>query len=437
MLQFIPRLKSWAFLNPRRKECARFVLAFFFLGFLMKVVGELIHEMGHVLFVTIFGGKIIGISIGFAWPFALSSTKWELANPSNMEIAMIASAGILFDVVISFAGQAILVLRKRIRPVYRISLFWLSFWTYLSSVVYLVMGAIDPFGDILNLVGAVPIPLLAIGLAGVVLLLSNTYSLSIILKGIFSDVLGLREASDMVSIFWAALHMFFVLTTIVKFGLPTPPTITATVLVVIFIWSYITVRWLLVFVSRLTGSREKQELPPFFKPGLTNSSVDGEARHRRERLVYVALFSVALVSILLTGYMINQYLSTYSLVIKTSIEVEVTDFDLYNEQPSLYLSVKVYNPTHDNMTLKRLEFDVKLNQKFIDHQVLRYIPQAAPESRITFDHIMIVPSERMFTVEQAIKDRKWEWTISGSGYINTLFGETLLRFSSESNISPN
>jgi hypothetical protein len=422
--------------REKYKGYARFVLAFFFLGFLMKVVGEIIHEMGHVLFVTIFGGKIIGISIGFAWPFALSSTKWELASPSTMEIAMIAGAGILFDVVTTFAGQAVLVSRKGIRPVYGISLFWLSFWAYLSSVVYLVMGAIDPFGDVLDLVAAVPVPLLAIGLAGVALLVSNTYSLSIILKGIFSDVLRTGKASDMVSIFWAALHMFFVLTTIVKFGLPTPPTITAMVLVVILIWSYITVRWLLVFVSRLTGSREKQELPPFFKPGLTNSSVDSEARHRRERLVYVALFSVALVSILLTGYMINQYLSTYSLVMKTSIEVEVTDLDLYNEQPSLYLSVKVYNPTHDNMALKRLEFDVKLNQKFIDHQVLRDIPQAAPESRIIFDYIMIVPSERMFTVEQAIKDRKWEWTISGSGYINTLFGETLLRFSSESNIGP-
>jgi hypothetical protein len=422
--------------REKRKEYAGFVLAFFFLGFLMKVVGELIHEMGHALFVTIFGGKIIGINIGFAWPFALSSTKWELANPSTVEIAMIASAGILFDIVTSFAGQAVLVSRKGIRPVYGISLFWLSFWAYLSSVVYLVMGAIDPFGDILDLVGAVPVPLLAIGLAGVALLVSNTYSLSIILKGIFSDVLGTRKASDMVSIFWAALHMFFVLTTIVKFGLPTPPMITATVLVVIFIWSYITARWLLVFVSRLKGSREKQESPPFFKPELTNLSVDGEARHRKERLVYAALLSAALVSILLTGYMTNQYLSTYSLVMKTNIEVEVADFDLYNEQPSLSLTVRFYNPTHDNMTLKRLEFDVKLNQKFIDHQVLRDIPQAAPESRITFDHVMIVPSERMFTVEQAIKDGKWEWTISGSGYVNTLFGETLLRFSSESNIGP-
>jgi hypothetical protein len=353
-----------------------------------------------------------------------------------MEIAMIAGAGILFDVVTTFAGQAVLVSRKGIRPVYEISLFWLSFWAYLSSVVYLLMGAIDPFGDILDLVGAIPVPLLAIGLAGVVLLVSNTYSLSIILKGIFSDVLGTGKASDMVSIFWAALHMFFVLTTIVKFGLPTPPTITAMVLVVIFIWSYITARWLLVFVSRLKGSREKQELPPFFKPGLTKSSVDGEARHRRERLVYAALLSAALVSILLTGYMIREYLSTYSLVMKTNIEVEVTDFDLNNEQPSLSLTVRFYNPTHDNMTLKRLEFDVKLNQKFIDHQVLRDVPQAAPESCITFDHVMIVPSERMFTVEQAIKDGKWEWAISGSGYVDTLFGETLLRFSSESNIGP-
>jgi len=34
----------------------------------------------------------------------------------------------------------------------------------------------------------------------------------------------------------------------------------------------------------------------------------------------------------------------------------------------------------------------------------------------------------MFTIEDAIEQGKWEWEVSGSGYVDTLFGDTLLRF---------
>jgi len=419
--------------KERRKEYARFLLTFVFLGFLMKISSEFVHEMGHVLFVLSFGGKILGISIRAEWPFTLSHTKWVLTNPSDLKIALIALGGIIVETLTSILGQYILFIRKRIRPVFAISLFWLSFWTYLSSAVYLVMGAIHPFGDILDLINAIPVPSLLIGSIGVVILSSSTYILSIILRGIFSHVLEHPTATDAVSYFWAFLHAFFVLVTIVNYGLPAPPTITVAALVVIFIWSYITARWLLVFVSRLKGS-ERIWLTRYVKSSLKNSNF--KDRNRRLKLGYAALFSVALISTILTGYVINQYLNTYSLVMKTSIEIDVTYFELNPKGPLLNLSVSVFNPTSKNMTLQRIEFDVKLNRKFMEHQVLRTIPTARPGSYIMFTHAITLPQDRMFTIEEAAEEGRWEWTISGSGYINTLFGETLLRFMSISTCEP-
>lgn len=402
----------------------------------MKIASEIIHEMGHTLFVLMFGGKILGIRIGVEWPFTLSYTTWDITNPSNTQIALIAIAGILFDTLTSIAGQSILILRKRIRPIVAISLFWLSFWSYLSSVVYLVMGAVHPFGDILDLITAVPVPRLWIGSAGMALLISNTYSLSIILKDLFSRVLQQTKASETVPYFWVLLHTSFVLITIAKYGLPAPPMITSTVLVLIFIWSYITARWSMAIVARLMGSRGKTELSGWIKPRLADMSADSRVQHRKLKLGYVVLFSIALMSVLLTGYMISQYVATYRIIMKTSIEVDVTNFELNPNEPVVNLSVRIVNPTNKNLTLSRIEFDVHLNQKFMVHQVIRQIPTADPESQISFNHVLTLPLDRMFTVEDALKEGRWEWRVSGSGYVETLFGETLLRFKSVSTCEP-
>lgn len=401
----------------------------------MKVGKELIHEMGHAFFVWMFGGHVVEISISLLWPFRLSYTKWEMIDPSNTQLALIASAGILVETLASIVGQSILLSRKGIHTVYEISLFWLSFWAYLSSVVYLVIGAVFPFGDILDLIRAVPVSRLWIGSAGVALLVSNTYSLSIILKDIFSRFLRQIRASEAVSYFWVFLHTFFVLITIAKYGLPTPPTIALTVLLLMFIWSYFFVRWSLVIVSRLRGSRETMERSRWIKPRLTDLSVESRVLRRKLKLGYVALFSVALMSTLLTGYMINQYVATYRLIMKTGIEIDVTYFEL-DQEPVMNLSVKVVNPGHDNLMLSRIEFDVHLNQRFMVHQVLRQIPVVDPESQVTFNHVLTLPLDRMFTVEQALKEGRWEWKISGSGHVETLFGETLLRFKSVTTLKP-
>ena len=402
----------------------------------MKVASEFIHEMGHASFVLMFGGRVAGMSISVEWPFTLSHTRWELQNPSDIQIALVSVAGILFDLLTTLSGQVILRTRKKIRPFSAIALFWLSFWPYLSSVVYLVMGAVYPFGDILDLTRAASIPRFWIGAVGVVLLVSNTYSLSMILKGIFSSVLRLERASEMVSYFWALLHMFFVSITIAMYGIPMPPAVTATVLALILVWSYFTARWLLMVVSRLKGIEVKSRLVISNRRGSRELDVDDEAHHRNLKLGYAALFSAALISLMLTGYMINQYTTTYSLVMKTGIEIEVTGFDLGQEEPSLNLSVKIVNPNRGDLRLRKIEFDVKLNQKYMDHQVLGQIPVVQAESEGSFSHALSLPAERMFTIDQALEDGRWEWQVTGSGYVETLFGDTLIRFKTVSTRPP-
>jgi len=420
--------------RERRREYARFLLMFMFLGFIMKILSEFIHEMGHAFTVLMLGGEILGISIRAEWPFTLSHTKWVIPNPTSMNLAMIASAGILFETVTSIVGQSILLLRRRMRPVYSISIFWLSFWTYLSPVVYLLMGAFHPFGDVLDLVNAIQVPRFLIGGIGVILFISCTYLLSLILRDIFSNILDLPTASDAVSYFWAFLHTFFVLVTIVTYGLPMHPTITAASMVVIFIWSYICARWLLMFVSRLRGVERLRPLK-YVKPSPV-SPTSVEDPDRKFKLGYAVLFSAALISALLTGYMVNQYLSTYNVVMKTSITTEVVNIELGPNDPLLNLSVRIFNPTSENMTLDRIEFDIKLNNKFMHHQVLYPIPTARPESIVTFNRAVFLPKDRMFTIEEAARDDSWEWTVSGSGYVVTMFGETLLRFKSDSTCKP-
>lgn len=420
----------------RRKEYARFLLTFLFLGFMMKVVSEFIHEMGHATFVLLFGGKLTGMSISVEWPFTMSHTTWEMQNSSNFKIGLISIGGILFDVITTVLGQAVLISRKKMNQFSAVALFWLSFWPYLGSVVYLVMGAFYPFGDVLALTNVMETPRLWIGVIGIVLLISNTYSLSMILREIFSRVLQTTKASEMVSYFWALLHLFFVSITLVKVGLPLPPSLVMAVLALIFVWSFITARWLVAAVSRLRGKAVRPGWSRLSKKRTSDLTAEPESRGRKMRIGYVALFSVALISTLLTGYMLNQYITTYSLVMKTEIDIEATHFDYSRGEPVLNLSVRIVNPNQIELQLHKIEFDLHLNQKYMEHQVIMQIPLVNSESQANFSHSMILPQDRMFTIEDAQEQGKWGWTVTGSAHVETLFGDTLLRFETTKTLPP-
>lgn len=420
--------------NERRRVYARFLLLFVFSGFLMKIVSELVHEVGHAFTVLMLGGEILGINIRAEWPFTLSHTKWVIPNPTNTNLAMVAVAGILLEILVSILGQSILFLRKNMRPLYAVPIFWLSFWTYLSPVVYLVMGALHPFGDILDLINVIPVPRFLVGFIGVTMMVPCAYFLSLILRNIFLNIMDLSMASDMVSYFWALLYTFYIFVTMITYGLPVPPTTTVAFLLVVFIWSYISSKWVLVYISEF---RRKEGVKPvkYDKP-LTGNSDSLKDPGRKLKLAYTVIFLAAAVSALLTMYMVSQYLGTYSVVIKTGIEIEVVSVDINSKEPSINLSVTVDNPTSKNITLDRIEFEVSLNNKYMKNHVFNSIPLATPGSNVNFIRVIDLPEDRMFTIEEARRYDSWEWTVAGSGHVVTMFGETLLRFKSKSICEP-
>ena len=420
-------------LGERRRMYARFLLSFLFVGLVMKILGEFTHEAGHALMVLALGGSVKGVFISFEWPFSLSHTTWVLDSPTGGELALIAVAGILSDTILTLLGQYLLLSRRVTKSLAAVSLFWLSFWTYLNSMVYLVVGSVHPFGDVLDLIEAVPVPRLLIGVLGVTLLAAYTYSLSLILRGIFSQLLEPERASEMVSMFWILLHMFFVLATIVRYGLPMRSEIAAASLVLVFTLSYISGRGLIFLVSRL-GTGERLELigSPELRPRESEAEDD---RGRREKYGYAVILLVAAVSVLATGVMVNQYLSTYNLIMKTEVEVEATGFQM-GEDAVLYLNVSVHNPTPDTLTIKRVEFDVKLNGKYMTQKTLNEIPPIAPGETVFFSDTVALPADRWFTIDEAVRDGSWGWTVSGVGYVDTIFGETLLRFRGASTVAP-
>jgi len=134
--------------------------------------------------------------------------------------------------------------------------------------------------------------------------------------------------------------------------------------------------------------------------------------------------------------MLNQYTATYSLVMKTEIDIEVTHFDYSSGEPLLNLCVSIFNPSQKDLHLRKIEFDVYLNQKYMEHQVITRIPVVISEYQAKFNYKISLPQDRMFTVEDAQEQGKWEWKVSGSGYVETLFGDTLLRFKTINKLPP-
>jgi hypothetical protein len=72
----------------------------------------------------------------------------------------------------------------------------------------------------------------------------------------------------------------------------------------------------------------------------------------------------------------------------------------------------------------------------MEHQVIMHIPLVNSESQTNFIHSMILPQDRMFTIEDAQEQGKWEWTVTGAGHVETLFGDTLLRFETTKTLPP-
>lgn len=186
-----------------------FTLAFLIVGFLMKIVGEVIHELlGHGLFVLLFGGQVTHFYISLLWPYEFSYVGWSIPDATFNQIVWITGGGIFVGLLVSYSIQVFL-LWKQIRWEFSVPLFWLSFWCYLSATGYLIVGGVFPFGDVEELIrlGVLTQPLATI--IGATLFAVGFFSLSEILRR-RTFTLILKEKTR-----WAILTFWFIIPALV------------------------------------------------------------------------------------------------------------------------------------------------------------------------------------------------------------------------------
>jgi hypothetical protein len=185
----------------------KFLMAFLSLGFVAKILGEVVHEvMGHGLFAVAFGGRITSVSISLLWPYKLSHIGF--APPPGgfqpWQEVLVDGGGILMCLVVSFIIQLILLLSFSKRGNWMVSsmLFWLAFWTFINPAGYLVVGGINPFGDVANLISAGVMTQELAFILGLLIFLASFFSLSIILRNVLRKAGVNEDARWSIVLFW-------------------------------------------------------------------------------------------------------------------------------------------------------------------------------------------------------------------------------------------
>jgi hypothetical protein len=195
----------------------KFLIEFFFLAFVMKIIGEFVHEvMGHGFFVLLFGGKIVRVYISLLWPYELSNIVWN-GNFEAWQMPWIDGGGILVCLIVSCALQISLLLRIVRDWRFSSPLFWLSFWTFLNPTGYLIMGGIRPFGDVAALIREGALTQETSIVMGLIMFLAAFFSLSKIFRDILLNIGIVRRIRDLrisLSLFWLLIPLTTAMTLI-------------------------------------------------------------------------------------------------------------------------------------------------------------------------------------------------------------------------------
>jgi len=184
---------------------ARFFAEFLLVAFIMKIAGELVHEVfGHGLFVLLFGGRIIQVYLSILWPYELSYIRWS-GNFENWQIIWIEGGGILTCTVVSIILQILLLLNVSKNREILTPIFWLAFWTFLNPAGYLLLGGISPFGDVAALISRGALTRTLSIILGLGIFLGSFISISRSLCNILCKAYMLRESNTLrllLSLFW-------------------------------------------------------------------------------------------------------------------------------------------------------------------------------------------------------------------------------------------
>jgi len=120
-------------------------------SFIAKIVVEILHEGGHCLVALLTSGHIEEVHISLLWPY---KSSYVIANvggfPANLlfEVAGITVVILSCYIVMFIVLPRIRNVDAKLLAIIYPFLVWFTFWSFLNSIGYMVLGAFKPFGDI-------------------------------------------------------------------------------------------------------------------------------------------------------------------------------------------------------------------------------------------------------------------------------------------------
>lgn len=193
----------------------------------------MVHEvLGHCFFIFLFGGRIKELFVSPLAPYIPSRLVWEAADIPLLQKALIGSAGMMASLTVSFAIQSILS-RRDFRIEIEMTLFWLSFWTFINTVAYMIIGLVLPFGDIEILMQLGVVSNVQLGVTGLAIAIPGLYFISKRLKHVISHVIAPEFVEMSVMVFWILLPTPFVIAEVLRSSGSTPPLIGGSILVLL------------------------------------------------------------------------------------------------------------------------------------------------------------------------------------------------------------
>lgn len=188
-----------------------FLTAFVILAFIMKIVIEFLHEVGHCLFVLYFGGIVKDVHVSILWPYDFSYISWVPPSSLNYaQIGWIYAGGILVCSYAAFITLTFLFLKQNIPLPLALSLFWFAFWGLINSTGYLILGGLSPFGDVSELITLGVLTKFSSFSIGIVLFAIGFMLSSWILRRLLTKVFSFKKASLGVTLFWFILPFLVV-----------------------------------------------------------------------------------------------------------------------------------------------------------------------------------------------------------------------------------
>ncbi|MFW9992675.1 MAG: hypothetical protein ACFFD4_11565 [Candidatus Odinarchaeota archaeon] len=169
-------------------------------GYVVRVLSEIIHELGHGLATVIFGGRIEGVHISLITPLDISMIDLDKSGFTFEQDMITVAAGLILCLSLSFCLQFVLLVKKLDWRI-AVPALWLAYWCYSTNTGIILDGVFGNPGDMTGLIEAgVMTPLLAL-ITGVMLYFIGLFFISTIVRRMLRPVTG-EKTRFLVVIFW-------------------------------------------------------------------------------------------------------------------------------------------------------------------------------------------------------------------------------------------